>query len=191
MFPHLRCSITQPWKWFNRFKGYKSLVPSTPKMSLLLLQLSYSFTFTHRYNPATDLHFYNRLCCLLELLEGCHKPRIMPCRMAKIVLIITKIWKQYLSSHLQQDLNLIITNTKVTTKPGTEQKKPIIIYNHLCQHADGLQGNNVVHSKNCQQCWVSNSMGLCKKDVTPLLTHWSYVFLALTHRIKPQICFIT
>ena len=26
------------------------------------------------------------------------------------------------------------------------------------------------------------SMGLCEKDVTPLLTHWSYVFLALTHR---------
>ena len=25
-------------------------------------------------------------------------------------------------------------------------------------------------------------MGKCKKDVTPLLTHWSYVFLALTHR---------
>ena len=25
------------------------------------------------------------------------------------------------------------------------------------------------------------SMGECKKDVTPLLTHWSYVFLALTH----------
>ena len=25
-------------------------------------------------------------------------------------------------------------------------------------------------------------MGYCKKDVTPLLTHWSYVFLALTHR---------
>ena len=24
-------------------------------------------------------------------------------------------------------------------------------------------------------------MGLCKKDVTPLLTHWSYIFLALTH----------
>ena len=23
--------------------------------------------------------------------------------------------------------------------------------------------------------------GLYKKDVTPLLTHWSYVFLALTH----------
>ena len=29
---------------------------------------------------------------------------------------------------------------------------------------------------------VMISMGLCKKDVTPLLTHWSYVFLALTHR---------
>ena len=26
------------------------------------------------------------------------------------------------------------------------------------------------------------SMSYCKKDVTPLLTHWSYVFLALTHR---------
>ena len=25
------------------------------------------------------------------------------------------------------------------------------------------------------------SMGYCKKDITPLLTHWSYVFLALTH----------
>ena len=25
-------------------------------------------------------------------------------------------------------------------------------------------------------------MGWCKKDVTPLLTHWSYVFLALAHR---------
>ena len=25
-------------------------------------------------------------------------------------------------------------------------------------------------------------MGWCKKDVTPLLTHWSYIFLALTHR---------
>ena len=24
-------------------------------------------------------------------------------------------------------------------------------------------------------------MGLCKKDVTPLLTHWSYIFLALSH----------
>ena len=27
----------------------------------------------------------------------------------------------------------------------------------------------------------SISVGWCKKDVTPLLTHWSYVFLALTH----------
>ena len=25
-------------------------------------------------------------------------------------------------------------------------------------------------------------MGWCKKDVTPLLAHWSYVFLALTHQ---------
>ena len=25
-------------------------------------------------------------------------------------------------------------------------------------------------------------MGQCRKDVTPLLTHWGYVFLTLTHR---------
>ena len=32
-------------------------------------------------------------------------------------------------------------------------------------------------------------MGECKKDITPLLTHWSYIFLALTHqRMKPLIC---
>ena len=30
-------------------------------------------------------------------------------------------------------------------------------------------------------------MGQCKKDVTPLLTHWSYVFLALTHRNDSDI----
>ena len=28
----------------------------------------------------------------------------------------------------------------------------------------------------------SVSMGQCKKDITPLLTQWNYVFLALTHR---------
>ena len=28
----------------------------------------------------------------------------------------------------------------------------------------------------------ARSMGYCKKDVTPLLTHWSYVCFALTHR---------
>ena len=31
-------------------------------------------------------------------------------------------------------------------------------------------------------------MGKCKKDVTPLLTHWSYVFLAPTHRYAFCMC---
>ena len=31
-------------------------------------------------------------------------------------------------------------------------------------------------------------MGYCKKDVTPLLTHWSYVFLALTHWFAVELC---
>ena len=30
--------------------------------------------------------------------------------------------------------------------------------------------------------WIEISMGCRKKDVTPLLTHWSYVFLAPAHR---------
>ena len=32
------------------------------------------------------------------------------------------------------------------------------------------------------------SMGSCKKDVTPLLTHWSYVILGLTHRCHLSEC---
>ena len=31
------------------------------------------------------------------------------------------------------------------------------------------------------------SMGQCKKDVTPLLMHWSYIFLALTHQYESEI----
>ena len=31
------------------------------------------------------------------------------------------------------------------------------------------------------KCW-------CKKDVIPLLTHWSYVFLALSHQYAVQMC---
>ena len=49
-----------------------------------------------------------------------------------------------------------------------------------------------------ENCWVYPgsdlatipiwSMGKCKKDVTPLLTHWSNVFLALYHRcVWPQV----
>ena len=33
-------------------------------------------------------------------------------------------------------------------------------------------------------------MGQCKKDVTPLLMHWSYVFFALTHRSVAVIKFV-
>ena len=35
-------------------------------------------------------------------------------------------------------------------------------------------------------CNVYTSMGQSKKDVTQLLTHWSYVFLALTDQHIPQ-----
>ena len=38
-----------------------------------------------------------------------------------------------------------------------------------------------------QSFYINKLMGLCKKDITPLLIHWSYVFLALTH--WNMICF--
>ena len=40
-----------------------------------------------------------------------------------------------------------------------------------------------IHLQNSSH-FVSDSMSMvwCKKDVTPLLTHWSYIFLALTHQ---------
>ena len=37
-------------------------------------------------------------------------------------------------------------------------------------------------SRNFSASLPPMSMAQCKKDVTPLLTHWSYVFLALSHR---------
>ena len=46
----------------------------------------------------------------------------------------------------------------------------LVFYNYCIR-------NRVIHFR------VDNiSMGWCKKDVTSLLTHWSYVFLTLTHR---------
>ena len=38
-------------------------------------------------------------------------------------------------------------------------------------------GNGLASSQ-----FLNRSIGQCKKDITPLLTHWSYVFLTLTHR---------
>ena len=32
-------------------------------------------------------------------------------------------------------------------------------------------------------CFVYISVGKCKKDLTPLLAHWSYIFIAITHRL--------
>ena len=39
-------------------------------------------------------------------------------------------------------------------------------------------------SSGCFACqwWYMLMMGECKKDVIPVLMHWSYVFLSLTHR---------
>ena len=56
--------------------------------------------------------------------------------------------------------------------------KPLLIFQHIVQY-------HWSREKTAHKI----SMGQCKKDVTPLLTHWSYVFLALTHRSNPYIPF--
>ena len=41
------------------------------------------------------------------------------------------------------------------------------------------------------KCVYDGLMGhksMCKKDITPLLTYWSYVFFALTHRFHVMAC---
>ena len=68
-----------------------------------------------------------------------------------------------------------------------------------CNHYNHY-GDNLVFI-GCTGCWPGTDielctnaqvksilMGYCKKDVTPLLTHWSYVFLTLTHRYHLQAC---
>ena len=50
-------------------------------------------------------------------------------------------------------------------------------------HVDGLVQERRNSIANALELRLScTSMNECKKGVTPLLTHWSYVFLALTHR---------
>ena len=61
----------------------------------------------------------------------------------------------------------------------------IILYK--CSHYDNLWCNQRWQIRHCDNSRFSVNesihipMGQHKKDVTPLLTHWSYVFLALTH----------
>ena len=57
-------------------------------------------------------------------------------------------------------------------------------WNFLCKMATILSQPQCVKrvKVSCGMQWYVESMGECKKDVTPLLTHWSYVFLPLTHR---------
>ena len=45
---------------------------------------------------------------------------------------------------------------------------------------DGPSWNR--HLSHLKECKPIMLMDYCKKDITPLLTHWSYVFLALSHR---------
>ena len=55
-------------------------------------------------------------------------------------------------------------------------------------HFDGLvqeRRNSIANALELRLSCTNPSIwdeGLCKKDATPLLTHWSYVSLALTHR---------
>ena len=73
-------------------------------------------------------------------------------------------------------------------------KLPLLFFlgQHLqwrCIHFHPYTAHGCIYILNV---YVTISMSLCKKDVTPLLTHWSYVFLALTHQcglpVPPRVC---
>ena len=49
----------------------------------------------------------------------------------------------------------------------------VLVFINFCGRCIMLDG--VIIAPHCI------SMGQCKKDVTPLLTHWRYIFLALTY----------
>ena len=58
-----------------------------------------------------------------------------------------------------------------------------------------LDGDSTMHHRymlSMIRKWLPGniSMALCEKDETPLLSRWSYVFLALSHRIGPIQCTI-
>ena len=58
---------------------------------------------------------------------------------------------------------------------------PIVL--SIIQYITNRNANKWKVCKNkITKCIVFHIDGLMQKDVTPLLTHWSYVFLALTHR---------
>ena len=57
-------------------------------------------------------------------------------------------------------------------------------------HIDGLVQeirNSIANTLELHLSCTNPLMGQCKKDITPLLTHWSYIFLALTHRYMRNV----
>ena len=57
---------------------------------------------------------------------------------------------------------------------------------HVVLQVKKMQSNiGIIRCKRNNSVFINDiSMGWCKKDVTPLLTHWSYVFLPLSHRYE-------
>ena len=59
----------------------------------------------------------------------------------------------------------------------------VISNNWLMMHfAIYEKTNPLIYKINSSWWYKVIAMGQCKKDATPWLTHWSYVFLAVTHR---------
>ena len=53
---------------------------------------------------------------------------------------------------------------------------------HICTRELGHWFSWWLVASSARSHCLNKSMGWCKKDITPLLTHWSYAFLAITHR---------
>ena len=74
-------------------------------------------------------------------------------------------------------------------RPANESRRYFVMTSEMISHWLGTSLESTLYFKVCLDKPASiffhltsiKWMGYCKKDVTPLLTHWSYVFLALIH----------
>ena len=69
---------------------------------------------------------------------------------------------------------------KSLTEVNNKEYSKALHYCPLCRKSPSHQWIPSQRASNAEN--VSISIRYRKKDVTPLLTHWSYIFLALTHQ---------
>ena len=108
----------------------------------------------------------------------------------KVIPVYMETLNLYLF-RMVSELSMSVTSTHIyhfiASNPSLHANKSIGTHTHTQTHTHNYTQCQNVHFHHLLTHWglgisYQKSMGLCKKDITPLLTHWSYVFLALTHR---------